>query len=338
MDLNTTWFLLIGVLLIGYAILDGFDLGVGVLHLFARSERERRININAIGPVWDGNEVWLLTFGGAVFGTFPLVYATVLSSFYPALMLVMVALIFRAVAIEFRHQLDNDRWRRIWDWCFAIGSLVTAVMFGVAAGNILKGLPVEADGAVNVTLAGLLNPYALLIGLLTLVMFIMHGAAFLVVKTEGDLQKRMTRWMTGAWMGFVIVALIAAAMTFFVSPFLLRGLLDRPLFWITGLLLIVAVVYLPVAAHRDRASHAFAASAIAIGSTIGLMAVSLFPRMVPSTIDLSNSLTVYNASSSVRTLTAMLIMALIGVPLVLVYTIWIYRTFMGKVQLSDDSY
>jgi cytochrome d ubiquinol oxidase subunit II len=204
MDLNTVWFLLIGVLLVGYAVLDGFDLGVGVLHLFAKSDHERRVHLNAIGPVWDGNEVWLLTAGGAMFAAFPIVYATVFSGFYLAFMLLLFALIFRAVSLEFRGQFENPRWRSFWDWAFGLGSLLPAVLYGVAIGNVIRGLPIGADGSLNVSLFALLNPYALLIGLFSLAMFVMHGAAFLAVRTEGELQERMARATVGAWTAFVV--------------------------------------------------------------------------------------------------------------------------------------
>ena len=338
MDLNTVWFMLIWVLLAGYAILDGFDLGVGVLHLFARGERERRIHTNAIGPVWDGNEVWLLTGGGALFAAFPVVYATVFSSLYLALMLLLFALIFRAVSLEFRTQVDSPGWRRVWDWAFGLGSLIPALLFGVAMGNILRGLPIEADGAAQVPFLSLLNPYALLSGALSLVMFVMHGAAFLVVKTEGEMQQRLARWVVGAWAAFVVVYLTAFVATFFVSPFLFEGVVANPLFWIFLVLLLGAVIYVPVANRSASFLRSFLASSVAIASVMGLTAVCLFPRVVPSSVDLANSLTVYNASSTPRTLTVMLVIALIGMPIVIAYTAYIYRAFAGKVVLTEESY
>ena len=337
MDLNTTWFLLIWVLFAGYAILDGFDLGVGVLHLFARDERQRRIHLNAIAPVWDGNEVWLIAGGGALFAAFPPVYATVFSGFYLALMLVLFALIFRAVSIEFRGQVDSTGWRRLWDWSFGLGSLIAAVIFGVAVGNVLRGLPIEADGSLNVPFLALLNPYAILIGLLGLVMFVMHGAAYLAVKTEGDLQQRVARWTSGAWMAFVVVYLVATIATLFVSPFLFEGVLGNPLFWIFFLLLLASVVYVPVANRAGKFFRAFLASSATIAAVIGLTATSLYPRMVPSSLDPADSLTIYD-SSTPRTLTVMLIIALIGMPLVIAYTAWVYRVFAGKVILEDEGY
>ncbi|UCE61283.1 MAG: cytochrome d ubiquinol oxidase subunit II [Phycisphaerales bacterium] len=338
MDLNTTWFLLIWVLLTGYAILDGFDLGVGVLHLFARDERERRIHTGAIGPFWDGNEVWLLTGAGALFAAFPVVYATVFSSFYLALMLLLFALICRAVSLEFRSQVDSPGWRRAWDWAFGLGSLIPAILFGVAIGNILRGIPIEADGRANVSFASLLNPYALLIGVLSLAMFTMHGAAFLAIKSEGDLQRRAARWVFGAWVVFVILYLSTFAATFYAAPFLFEGAFSRALFWVFLVILLLAAVYTFVANRAGKYLRSFLASSVSIASVMGLTAVCLFPRVVPSSLDLAHSLTVYNASSTPRTLTVMLIIALVGMPIVIAYSAYIYRVFAGKVVISQESY
>ena len=338
MDLNATWFLLIWVLLTGYAILDGFDLGVGVLHLFSRDERERRTCAAAIGPFWDGNEVWLVTGGGALFAAFPVVYATVFSSFYLAMMLLLLGLIFRAAALEFRNQVDNPGWRRVWDWAFGLGSLIPAVLFGVAIGNILRGIPIAADGTADVAFVSLLNPYALLIGVLSLAMFIMHGAAFLAVKTDGDLQQRMARWASGAWIVFFILYLAAFAATFFAAPFLLEGAWGNPLFWAFLVLLLAAAITVPIANRSGNFLRSFLASSVSIASAMGLAAVCLFPRVVPSSLDLDNSLTVYNASSTPRTLTVMLVIALVGLPIVIAYSAYIYRVFAGKVVITEDGY
>ncbi len=330
--------MLIWFLFAGYAVLDGFDLGVGVLHLFTRDEHARRTSLNAIGPVWDGNEVWLLTGGGALFAAFPAVYATALSGFYLPFMLLMLGLIFRATALEFRGQVDRPGWRRAWDWCFALGSLLPAILFGVAVGNILRGLPVAADGTLNVPVLSLLNPYAILIGVVSLVMFVMQGAAYLAMKTDGTLQQRMARWTIGAWTAFVATYLIATIATLFVSPFLFENVLGNPGFWVFLLLLLAGVIYLPIANHAGKYLAAFLASSTTIVAMIGLMAISIYPRMIPSSIDLANSLTIYNASSTPRTHTVMLVIALIGMPLVIAYTVFTYRVFRGKVVIDDDSY
>jgi cytochrome d ubiquinol oxidase subunit II len=338
MDLNTVWFLLIGVLLTGYAILDGFDLGVGILHIFARDEKERRIHTNAIKPVWDGNEVWLLTGGGTMFAAFPVVYATVFSGFYLAFMLLLFALILRAVSLEFRGKVDCPVWRTTWDWGFRIGSLLPAILYGVAAGNVLRGLPIAADGTLNVPFLSLLNPYALLVGLVTLAMAVMHGAAFLALKTEGDLQQRMARWTVRAWAGLVALVAVFAVATVLGSWFLFDGAAAKPLWWLFLALALAGIVWLPLASRAGRLGQVFLASATAIASILGLLGASLYPRMVPSSIDLSYSLTITNASSTPYTLRVMLIVALAGVPLVIAYTAYIYVVFKGKPALAEDGY
>ncbi|MCP4723705.1 MAG: cytochrome d ubiquinol oxidase subunit II [bacterium] len=338
MDLNSVWFFLISVLIIGYAILDGFDFGVGIIHLFTRKEEEKRINLNAIGPVWDGNEVWLLTAGGALFAAFPIVYGSVFSALYIPLMLLLFALIFRAVSMEFRGKVDSESWKKKWDTAFGLGSLLPAVLFGAAVGNILKGMPVQEDGVIYITLLAILNPYALLIGVLSFVMFLMQGAAYLTLKTEGEQLERMAAIVTKSWMVYVVLYIIATISTYFVSPFLFEGVLSNPLFWIVFILLLGAVVYIPVAVKAKTFGRLFLCTSGAIALMISLMGVSLFPRLVPSTLDLANSLTIYNASSSQNTLYVMLIITLIGMPMVIGYTIWIYKIFRGKVVIGENSY
>ncbi len=338
MDLNLIWFGLIAVLLTGYAILDGFDFGVGILHLFARTDEERRVHMNAIGPVWDGNEVWLLTGGGALFAAFPAVYATVFSGFYIALMLLLVALIFRAVSFEFRGKVESASWRRAWDWAFGLGSLLPALLFGVALGNILRGIPIDANGNFTGTFLGLLNPYALLIGILSLTLFTMHGAIYLMMKTDGGLRERAHKWATGAWMAFVLLYIAATLSSMIVSPFLFGGMMAHPLFYVFFLILLAAVILIPVFIAAGKYFRAFLASSTMIAAMMGLMAVSLFPRMVPSSINLEYSLTAYNASSSEITLQTMLVIALIGMPLVIAYSIFIHRVFRGKVEITKESY
>lgn len=338
MDLNTTWFLLIGVLIIGYAILDGFDLGVGIMHLFLKKEEEKRIAMNAIGPVWDGNEVWLLTGGGALFAAFPVVYATVFSGFYIAFMLLLTALIFRAVSFEFRSKVESERWRKLWDWAFGLGSLIPALLYGVAFGNILRGVPVAKDGAYLGSFTGLLNPYALLIGLTGLTLLSLHGMLYLALKSGGELRQRMLKTVNAAWIILIILYVLATLFTMFEASFLFDGVLKNPLFWILFILLLASLLYIPVAAKAEKIFRAFLASSVLIASMIGLSAVSLFPRLVPSGIDLTYSLTIYNSSSSERTLFTMLIIALIGVPIVILYTIFIYRVFKGKTVITKESY
>ncbi len=338
MDLNTIWFLLVGVLIIGYAILDGFDFGVGTIHLFTKNEEDKRLMMNAIGPVWDGNEVWLLTGGGALFAAFPVVYATVFSGFYIALILLLAALIFRAVSFEFRGKVESAGWRRFWDAAFGLGSLLPAVLFGVAFGNILRGIPIDNAGNFMGSFLGLLNPYSIVIGVLSLAMFLMHGANYMTMKSEGDLRERFVKLSGRFWILFIILYIIATFLTMFDAGFLFNGMTANPLFWILFILLLASILYQPVALKAKKYFAAFISSSISIASIIGISAVSLFPRLVPSSIDLNFSLTIYNASSTPRTLFTMLIIALIGMPLVITYTILIYRVFKGKVLLGKESY
>jgi len=337
MDLNTIWFLLVGVLIAGYAILDGFDLGAGVLHLFTRDERERRVIMNAIGPVWDGNEVWLLTGGGALFAAFPPVYASVFSGFYLAFMLLLVALIFRAISFEFRSKVDSAAWRRCWDVAFGVGSALPALLFGVAVGNVLRGLDIDATG-VRTTLPGLLNPFALLIGLLGMAMFVLHGATYLGLKTEGALQDRMRRVASASWVAFIALYAVSTAASYAVSPYLFEHWFESPWTWLFFALLLGSCIVGPAAIRASRYGRGLVASAVATVSIIALAAEGLYPRLVPSRPDLANSLTIYNAASTPRTLTTMLIIALVGMPLVLLYTILIYRAFRGKTTITADSY
>jgi cytochrome d ubiquinol oxidase subunit II len=338
MDLNTIWFLLIGVLIIGYAILDGFDFGVGILSLFARNEKERRIHFNAIGPVWDGNEVWLITGGGALFAAFPVVYATVFSGFYLALMLVLMALIFRAVSFEFRSKVNSVRWRRAWDLAFGLGSLFSALLFGVAIGNILRGVPVAADGQYLGTFLDLLNPYSIGIGILSAVLFTMHGALYLAMKTDGKLRDRCRGWAINLWLAVVALYVVMTLWSWLASPFLFERVFESALFLILFIVLVGSVVLLPVSIGAGRFGRAFLLSSIFIASVFGHVALSLYPRLVPSSIDLEYSLTIYNSSSSPATLQTMLIIALIGVPIVIAYTIFIHRVFRGTVEITDESY
>jgi len=330
MDLNTIWFVLVGVLIAGYALLDGFDLGVGVLHLFARSDEERDTHVAAIGPVWDGNEVWLLTGGGALFAAFPVVYATVFSGFYLALMLLLVALILRAVSMEFRHAHDSHRWVRAWDYAFGIGSLLPSVLFGVAVGNVLRGVPIEKDAAWVGSFLGLLNPYSVLVGVLSLVLFTMHGAVYLRMKSDGELADRLGRWIPKLWAGFLLVYAAATAWSVFGQPHLFARVTANPLFWLLALVLAAGIAGIPLANARDRRGLAFLSSGTTIVAMIGVAAVSMYPTLVFSSVSPAFALDIYNASSTPRTLLTMLVIALIGMPLVIGYTIFIYRIFKGK--------
>lgn len=338
MTLNIIWFLLVGVLIIVYAVLDGFDLGVGVLYLFRKNENEKRIYLNSIGPVWDGNEVWLLAGGGSIFAAFPFVYATVFSGFYIALYLLLLALVFRAISFEFRGRIDSPGWKKFWDWSFGLGSLLPAVLLGVAFGNILNGIPV--DGAKNFTgnFLTLLNPFSIMVGVLSLAMFIMHGSIYLIHKTEGELQNTNIKLAKKLWLVFVILYVLSTIAAIFNSPFLFKGLLENIIWWILLILFIVSVLSVRIFLNKNNFKLSFLFSSLVIATVIGLAAVGLFPNLVPSSLDPNFSLTITNASSTEKTLTTMLIIALIGMPFVAVYTIIMYKIFKGKPVITEESY
>jgi len=335
--LQIIWFLLIGVLLTGYAILDGFDLGAGMLHLFvARNDRERRVVLGSIAPVWDGNEVWLLAAGGAIFAAFPKVYATVFSGFYLALALLLLALIARGVALEFRNKVDNDAWRRIFDVAFAVGSFVPAFLFGVAIGNIVRGLPLSADSEYAGTFLGLLNPFAILVGLLSTSMFVMQGAAWLTARCDGRLLTRANDAAKQSWFIFVVIWF---ATTIYVGIDAPRAWTNftNPLLWVAPALFVLAATAFPFSL-RVGGLRPFAVSSMAIAMLIATMGESLFPYLVPARDALPRSLTIANASSTPLTLQVMLVIALAGVPIVLGYTIFIYRTFLRGLTTADHAY
>ncbi|MGD0122282.1 MAG: cytochrome d ubiquinol oxidase subunit II [Candidatus Limnocylindrales bacterium] len=337
MQLSTVWFLLIGFLLTGYAILDGFDLGVGALHMIvARTDSERRQVLNSIGPVWDGNEVWLITGGGALFAAFPNAYATVFSGFYLAMVLLLGALILRATSIEFRSMETNRFWRLGWDFGFSLGSVVAAILFGVALGNVLRGIPIDADGGYRGGLVGLLNPFALSIGVMTLGLALLQGSAWLVMKTEGAIQTRARR--TGiaalvlivlAWIGATGLALGDAKRVF--------DNFGNVLTWVVPFLTANALLLLVLAWRARQDGRAFLFSSLAVVGMAVTAGIALYPDLVPA-VDAVRSVTIDNAHSSDTALTIMLMVALIGMPIVIGYTSFIYWKFKGKVRLDEASY
>jgi len=337
-SLQTVWFLLIGLLFVGYAVLDGFDLGAGIVHLFvARNDAERRSVLNAIGPVWDGNEVWLITGGGALFAAFPLVYATVFSGFYLAVMLLLGALILRAVSIEFRSKETNRLWRQAWDGGFALGSALAAFLFGVALGNIVRGLPLDDGGVYRGGLAGLLNPFSIVMGLLTLGLAAQQGSSWLVLKTEGALRTRAQR--TGVASTLVVIAawLAATGIAWFDSNRVFDNFARNPLAWIGPVGAAMALAAMLYAYRRGQEFLAFVLSSVAIVGLAATAGATLYPNLVPA-VDATRSLTVNNAHSSDTALTVMLVIALVGMPIVLAYTAFIYWKFKGKVQLDEAGY
>jgi cytochrome d ubiquinol oxidase subunit II len=338
--LQLFWFVLLGVLMAGYGILDGFDLGVGILHLCVRKDQERRVLMNSIGPIWDGNEVWLVVFGGAVFAAFPKAYAAAFSGFYTPFMLLLVALIFRAVSMEFRSKQEMTWWRTSWDLSFCLASTLAAFLFGVAVGNSIQGLPLGANGDFvgSVPLTEMLRPYPVLVGLFAVATFAMHGSIYLYLKTEGELQQRIRRWM---WRTFFLFL----ALYVLVSIFTLTGVRnstakyqEHPWAWIVVLLNALAIANIPRAIYTGRPFYAFISSSCTIAAFTFLFGLTLYPNMIVSDLDPNWNLTVANAAASDKSLTIMTIIAFLGLPFVLTYTVTIYWVFRGKVRLDKFSY
>ena len=339
LDLPAVWFALVGVLFAGYVILDDFDLGVGMLHLWAvHRDEDRRVLLNAIGPVWDGNEVWLVTGGGALFAAFPAVYATVFSGFYLAFMALLCALIFRAVAIEFRSKHPSPRWRAFWDAGFAGGSLGSGLLIGVAMGNIAWGVPLDARGEFAGTFLGLLHPYALLMGVTTVALFAMHGAIFLVLKTEGELQASVRRWVNPLIIAFILAYVILTLATLLYVPHITEAFRREPWFFGVVVAVVLAIANIPREVSRGREFLAFLSSCGAMAGLMAIFGLGMYPNLVFCHTEPARSLTVFNAASSEKTLGIMLTIALIGVPLVLAYSASIYWIFRGKVKLDRMSY
>ncbi|RMF72662.1 MAG: cytochrome d ubiquinol oxidase subunit II [Acidobacteria bacterium] len=334
MDLNTLWFVLIGVLFTGFFFLEGFDYGVGILvPLLGRGDAERRVIINTIGPVWDGNEVWMITAGGAMFAAFPHVYATLFSGFYLALVLMLVALILRGVAFEFRSKDESPRWRTTWDWIIFFGSFVPALLWGVAMANLLRGVPIDADMTYVGGFFNLLNPYALVAGLASLAVFTLYGATFIALKTDGELRARARQWAQSLWIPALVLLFLFALLTA-----LMTDVLDR-LGYNPGVVPAIAVVSILSVGwfvRRGREGWAFVMCALAVVFSTVTIFMGLYPRLIVSSLDPQWSLTIYNASSSRYTLTAMTIVALIFVPIVLVYQAWAYWVF--RKRLTVDSH
>jgi cytochrome d ubiquinol oxidase subunit II len=338
MDYNLIWFILLGVLLAGYAVLDGFVLGVGMLHLFARGDAERRTLITTIGPIWDGNEVWLVTFGGALFAAFPEAYATVFSGFYLVFMLVLLALIFRAVSLDFRSKTESPVWRQTWDVGFALSSALATLLFGVGVGNAMIGVPLTERGIYAGGFFNLLNPYAILVGLLAVTMFLMHGSIYLHLKTTGELRDRVGRWMWRCYGLFVALYVVVTAATWFLVPRATIPFRSSPYAWLVVVVNLVAVLSIPYALSRHWSGRAFCASCLTVSALVLLLGLTLFPNLVTSAPHAEHSLTIYSAASSAKTLGIMLIMAAAGMPFVIGYTAIIYWVFRGRVATGADEY
>jgi cytochrome d ubiquinol oxidase subunit II len=328
MTLATLWFVLIAVLWTGYFVLEGFDFGVGaLLPVVARDEVERRVLVNTIGPVWDGNEVWLLVAGGATFAAFPEWYATLFSGFYLPLFLILVALILRNVAFEFRGKRDDARWRARWDLAIIGGSIVPALLWGVAFANIVRGVPIDADKSYTGSPSTLLNPYALLGGVVTLSLFVTHGALYLGLKTVGDVRRRARDVALRSGAVAALAAVVFLAWTYVERS----GARHRGWFVVLAVVAALALVTGLAAAWSGREGWAFLGTAVTLAAAVAALFVVLFPDVMPSSTDPAFSLTTTNASSTPYTLRVMSWVALVFTPLVVAYQTWTYVVFRRRI-------
>ncbi len=335
MDLQAIWFFLWGLCWALFFITDGFDFGIGTLLPFlGKDENDRRVMINAMGPLWDGNEVWLITAGGVTFAAFPIVYAVMFSSLYTALMLILFALILRGVSFEFRGHVDSLAWRKVWDTTLFIGSFAPALLFGVAFANIFKGIPIDADGVFQGNLFTLLNPYGLMGGILFVVLFLVHGSLWLAIRSEGALHARVVGLVNKLWIAEVIVAVIFLAATYVFTP-LYNNYLAHPVLFIVCVITVGALMAIKLFLQKAAYFKAWFASAVTILGVTFFGIIGLFPNMFPSSLDPAFSLTARNASSSPLTLKIMLAVVVMFLPIVLAYQIWTYNLFKGKISIEE---
>jgi len=334
MDLNIVWFILITVLFVGYFFLEGFDYGVGILLPFlGKDDKSRRMIINTIGPHWDGNEVWLLTAGGAIFAAFPNWYATMFSGFYLALFLMLIGLIMRAMAFEFRSKDEDPAWRSRWDWAIFLGSFIPALLWGVAFANVIKGVPIDQNMNYTGGFFNLLNPYALVGGLAFLTLFTLHGAIFLTLKLSGKLKEEAEKIAKKIWFFTVIFVVLFVVYSIFVTDIFVRSCtMPRLLIALAALALIASYFLL----NKMRNGWAFIMTSLTILLTTVALFMGLFPRVMVSSTNPEWSLTIYNASSSPYTLQIMTIVAGIFVPIVLLYQGWTYVVFKKRISETSE--
>ena len=338
MDLQSIWFFLWGLLWALYFMTDGFDLGIGALYpILGKTDQDKNTMINAMGPLWDGNEVWLLTAGGVTFAAFPLVYSVMFSSLYTALMLILFALIIRGVSFEFRNKVEHPTWKKVWDTCIFVGSIAPAILFGVAFANIFQGIPIDGEGLYLGNLFTLLNPYGLLGGVLFLLLFVQHGANWIIIRSEGDLHDRALKLAKNIWPVLTVVAVIFLVASWFATP-LYQNFLARPILFAVILVTVAALLSVRLFLSQENGFKAWFASALTIVGATFFGVIGLYPNLFPSSIDPAFSLSAHNASSSPLTLKIMLVVVILFVPLVLAYQIWTYHLFKGKVKQEDLIY
>lgn len=337
-DYNTWWFLVFGAVISGYAILDGFDLGAGALHLFLKKETSRRIALNAIGPVWDGNEVWLVIGGGALFAGFPVAYAAVFSAFYLPAIIFLIGLIWRAVAIEFRSKEPGRLWRMIWDVIYSFACIVVTLSLGLMLGNVAMGLPLNEQKEFTGNFLSFFNPFSIMVAFTTLALFMTHGAIYLAMKTENRLYTKLTILAKNFNVFFLVAFGLTTLYTLLYIPHLSDRIRSNPVFFIFPAIMFLAIANIPRQLKKGNYRFAFISSSITIASLLLAVAVEVFPNLVYASNDVKNSITINNAASSPKTMKTLLLIALIGTPLVGIYTSFVFWTFKGKVKLDEMSY
>ncbi|MDR3623754.1 MAG: cytochrome d ubiquinol oxidase subunit II [Chlamydiales bacterium] len=338
-DLSVFWYCIIIIAIMCYAMLDGFDLGVGILHLFVKEDYERRVFINAIGPLWDGNAVWLIIILGGLFAGFPYAYATLLSAFYTPVMFFIAGLILRTVAIEFRSKRPSVLWRKFWDFVFFFASLVIGFGAGILMGNFIHGIAINEEQVYMGDFWSFINPYTVLVGITAVACFTMHGALFLVMKTEGELHDKLRSWVNRTIIFFIICYAITTVATLIYQPHMAVRLQERPVLFLVAILSMLAIANIPREINKRRDGRAFLSSAVSIALLLALYGIGMFPVLLRSSINPElYSLTVHNSDASHMTLTVLAIIVLIGLPLVGIYGFITTRIFRGKVKIDHHSY
>ncbi|MBC7948136.1 MAG: cytochrome d ubiquinol oxidase subunit II [Chitinophagaceae bacterium] len=337
-EYHVWWFLVFGAVITGYAILDGFDLGAGALHLFLNKEQSRRIALNAIGPIWDGNEVWLVIGGGALFAGFPVAYAAIFSAFYVPFFIFLMGIIFRAVSIEFRSKEPGAIWRKTWDVVYCVASIIIALSLGLMLGNVAYGLPLNADKEFAGDGYSFFHPFSIMVSITTLALFMMHGAIYLTMKTENRLYAKLHLLANNFTVFFVLSFVTTTLYTLLYIPHLSDFFRQHPVYFIIPMLMTLAIANIPRQIKKGKYRYAFLSSAATISLLLIMVAIEVFPYLLYSTGAPENSITVHNGASSAKTMKILLIIALIGTPLVAIYTAFVFWTFKGKVRLDETSY
>lgn len=336
--LQFLWYVILVVSIIFYVILDGFDLGTGVVHLFVRSDRERRILLNSIGPFWDGNEVWLIVIGGGLLVGFPEVYSVVFSGFYTLFMIFLAGIIARACSIEFRSKMPSYVWRNFWDGLFASSSIFIAFGLGLLLGNFIRGVPVNSSREIYCSIWSLFNPYSIATGILSIVVFGLHGSQFLLLKTEGELREKLHEYAFALLQIMIFICAVVTIWTWIQFPHMVRPFFSHLIFLIFPLCFLLCIFRLWMALRKNQYGKAFVCSMLTITIFILLFVIGTFPNILISSIDPHYNLTLYNSSSSETTLKIALTIAAIGIPFVLMYGSTLYSVFHGITKLNDHSY